>query len=292
MRAREVQERTSAQPGLRSAIIKSAIAHVCIFFLISISPGFDLPLKEKPVDVVWVELPKGTSDEIGWGIAPSPGLPGTTIEQQRQIGEPVQEPMEAVPKEPREPREESMQVAEKQAKPVIEKTVTARPSMTYQKKGAPRRRRATRTDRKISDALAMIDRSLSERATAPESAQMGTRADGYKYGTGTRPLRVPPSDPEYLKYQAQVRAKIIGKWMVPESVIATGKGASARLIVMINMNGEVISIRWSKKSGMPSFDQSAKRAVENASPFPNPPQRLAWETYNEGFLIEFDARAR
>jgi TonB family protein len=279
MKRREVQGQTSVQPRLRSAILKSAIAHVCFFFLISISPGFDLPLKEKPVDVVWVELPKGTSDEIGWGIGESKGLPETTIQQQKQIAEPVQEPMEAFPRKP--------------AAPAIEKSVTTTARMTYQKKGAPRRRRGTRTDRKISNALAMIDRSLSDRAadptSAPTSGQLGGRGSGYKYGTGTAPLRVQPNDPEYLKYQAQVRAKIIHKWMVPESTI--GK-TSAKLIVMINMNGEVISIRWSKKSGTPAFDLSAKRAVENASPFPKPPQRLAWETYNEGFLIEFDARAR
>ena len=36
------------------------------------------------------------------------------------------------------------------------------------------------------------------------------------------------------------------------------------------------------------YDQSAIRAVKGASPFPKPPDRLAWEAYNEGFLIEFD----
>ena len=286
--------------SFRPAIFKSTLVHACVFLLIAISPGFDLPLKEEPLDVVWVEIPKGTSDEIGWGIGETKGLPGTTIEQQKQLPA-EQVPMEAVLKEPEKP-----EVAEKPAKkPTIQKSVTAKPRMTYPSKRAPRRQRGkTKTDRKIAGALAMIDRSLASRSAAPESAQMGGRGaapesaqmggrgDGYKYGTGDRPLRVPPSDPEYLKYQAQVRAKIIGNWIIPERFASEGKSANARLIVLINMNGEVISTRWSKKSDIPSFDNSAKRAVDRSSPFPKPPQRLAWETYNEGFLIEFDARAR
>jgi len=260
----------------RSAIIKSALVHVCVLLLIAISPGFDLPLKEKPVDVVWVELPKGTSDEIGWGIKEAKGLPGATIEQTKQPPATTQKPMEAVP----------------QKQPTVEKSVTATARMTYSSKGAPRRSARTKTDRKIADALAMIDKSLSDRSAPPESSQLGGRGDGYKYGTGTQPLRVPPSDPEYLKYQAQVRARIINNWVIPERFASEDRTANAKLVVMINMNGEVVSTRWAKKSGVTSFDSSARRAVERASPFPKPPQRLAWETYNEGFLIEFDARAR
>ncbi len=58
------------------------------------------------------------------------------------------------------------------------------------------------------------------------------------------------------------------------------------------MNGEVVSVRWSQKSGSEAFNESARRAVQKSSPLPKPPSRLAWETYNEGFLIAFDARVR
>lgn len=296
--------------SFKQAIVKSAIIHVCVLLLFSISPGFDLAIKDKPVDVVWVEIPKGTSTEIGYGLKGTTGFPETTIAQSKARPAPTQEPLELDPKTTSETLKPALKTPEASAekKPTIEKTVTAAPTkMTYEKEGAPRVKTPARskTDRKISDALAMIDKSLAERPAAPagsayeegeyapaEAGQVGQYSEGYIYGTGTKPLKVLPSDPEYIKYQAMVRAKIIGQWIVPDSLIAAGSKANAKLIVLINMDGEVISMKWSKKSGNPSFDESAKRAVEKASPLPRPPERLAWETYNEGFLIEFDARAR
>lgn len=222
------------------------------------------------MDIVWVEIPKGTSDEIGMGtgtVEPK-SLPTMTIEQQKKLLEQKQEPLKPEPKS---------------APPTIEKTVTAR--MTYEDKNAPRVPKPPRskTDAAIADALANIDKSLAER---------GEVSPGYKYGTGTSPLKVPPSDPEYIKYQAQVRAHIMNNWIVPERFATAGESAAAQLIVIINMDGEVVSMHWAKRSGSESFDASCKRAVEKSSPLPNPPQRLAWETYNEGFLIAFDARVR
>ena len=122
----------------------------------------------------------------------------------------------------------------------------------------------------------------------PEASQIKEDQDGYKYGTGNKPLKVAPSDPEYVKYQAMIRHKIIRQWIVPLKFTEVGQGLNARLEVMINMDGEVVSVIWSSPSGNASYDQSAIRAVKKASPFPKPPDRLAWEAYNEGFLIEFD----
>ncbi len=262
---------------LRKALIKSAAVHICVFLLLIIAPGFGMKFKDKPLDVVWVEIPKGSSEEIGLGIKETKTLPTTTVEQQKQTVE--QKPLtpEIKPK-----------VEQKQ--PVVEKSVTSSVRMRYTSKTAPRAP-VKKTDRKIADALASIDKSLKERAT-PESAQTGQQSDGYKYGTGDKPIRVAPSDPEYIKYQAQVRGRIIGNWIVPERFASEGTSARASLIVMINMEGEVVSVRWAKQSNIASFDESAKRAVEKASPLPRPPERMAWETYNEGFLIEFDARVR
>ncbi|MFA4874894.1 MAG: energy transducer TonB, partial [bacterium] len=115
----------------------------------------------------------------------------------------------------------------------------------------------------------------------------------FKYGTSNKPLKVPPSDPEYLKYQATVRYRVMREWIVPQKYTEEGGGNyNARLEVLINLDGEVTSIRWASHSGNESFDQSAMRAIKKASPFPKPPDRLAWEAYNEGFLIEFDPRIK
>jgi colicin import membrane protein len=148
-----------------------------------------------------------------------------------------------------------------------------------------------RRDRGIQNALAKIDKQLRERSATPEAAQISGEGRGFKYGTGTEPLKVMPSDPEYLKYQAMVRWKIMREWVVPQSLTSEGN-YNARIEVTINLDGDVVSVRWQSQSGNPAFDQSALRAVKRASPFPKPPDRLAWEAYNEGFLIEFDPRLK
>jgi TonB family protein len=82
------------------------------------------------------------------------------------------------------------------------------------------------------------------------------------------------------------------EWIVPVKYTEMGQGYNAKIEVMINMDGDVVSVRWASRSGNASFDQSALRAVKKASPFPKPPDMLAWEAYNEGFLVEFDPRIK
>ena len=146
---------------------------------------------------------------------------------------------------------------------------------------------------KFFPPLAMINKDLTQRSAVPESAQIKDSGDGYKYGTGNQALKVSPSDPEYLKYQATVRGRIIQEWVLPLRYVEEG-GARRRcgINVIINMDGDVTSASWEQQPGDPTFDASAMRAVRKASPFPKPPDRLAWEAYNEGFLVEFDPRLK
>lgn len=247
-------------PSLNKPIVYSAVIHVIALVAFILLPGVRLPMHEKPlrIDLLWVELPRGVSDEIGLGMRKAKGLPKSTIEEQRRLLELQQKPLEPVMREP-------VTKVKKRPKP--------RPKV---------RERAI--DRRIRRALAKLDRKI-----VPEAAQIKEGEEGYKYGTGVEPLRVAPTDPEYLKYQAMVRAKIIREWVVPLKYIEEEPGKyNAQLIVMINLDGYVVSIRWEKPSGDATFDQSAVRAVKKASPFPKPLDRLAWEAYNEGFLVEFD----
>jgi len=269
-------------PSLRKAVIYSAVLHIIIFVTLSVVPGIRLPMRDKPTRVVWVELPKGTSDEIGLGIKKSEGLPKSTIEEQKKLFEQEQKPLEPEMKAPA-PAAEKKPPTPKMAEPSKAKTAEK----------APPKRAASTTDRKIANALAMIDKQLANRTIVPESGQIKESGEGYKYGTGNQPLRVLPSDPEYLKYQAMLRARIISEWVLPlRYVEESGARRNCSVEVMINMDGEVISTRWERQSGDPTFDQSAVRAVRKASPFPKPPDRLAWEAYNEGFLVEFDPRLK
>lgn len=278
---------------LKKAVVFSTVAHIALLVTLTALPEIHLPFLEKPIriDVTWVELPKGSSDEIGLGLKKAEGLPKSTIEEQKKLFQPEAPQQQTLKPEltapPAKPEEKT---AEKKpdARPQVDTS-----KMTKETPGAKPVPRTAKSDRKIADALAKIDKQLSGRQIVPESGQVDKNMDGYKYGTSDKPLRVLPSDPEYLKYQAMVRAKIIRAWIVPTVYSSeTGARYNARLEVSINVDGEVVSTRWSRASGNSSFDQSAIRAVRNASPLPKPPERMAWEAYNEGFLVEFDPRMK
>ncbi len=272
------KERFRTNQSYKKPIIYSAIIHIIIFTTLSIVPGIRLPLREHPTRVVWVELPKGTSDDIGLGIKKSEGLPKSTIEEQKKLFQTEQKPMAP---EMKTPTQQAQKPPEKMAEPSRAKTA------------APAKKPASSTDRKIANALAMIDKQLANRTITPEAGQIKQNTDGYKYGTSNQPLRVLPSDPEYLKYQAMLRARIITEWVLPlRYAEEAGPRRNCALEVMINLDGEVVSTRWERSSGDATFDASAARAVRKASPFPKPPDRLAWEAYNEGFLVEFDPRLK
>ena len=291
--------RISAPNGsrrLRQPIIYSALVHIIIFTTFALSPDIRFPFSEKPVriDVMWVELPRGTGEDIDLGLKEAKNLPQSTIEEQKKIFQPDPTQQNAAPSQMKAPPEEVKKEPDKpNTKPDPRPKIDVSKMKITNPNAKPEPKKMSKTDRQIKNALASIDKQLAGRQVVPEASQVGSKSQGYKYGTSDKPLRVMPSDPEYLKYQAMVRAKIIREWIVPTKYGEEG-GANynAKLEVLISDDGEVMSTRWLKTSGNTSFDQSAVRAIKKSSPFPKPPDRLAWEAYNEGFLVEFDPRLK
>lgn len=286
---------SSSTPTLKKPLVYSAIFHLIFFIVLLSVPGLNLRFgnNSKKIDVQWVELPKGTGEDIDFGVQKSQGLPKSTIEEQKQLFQPEkseqQNTMKPEMKAPTEKAPEKQATAKPEKRPTVDTSKMTIADKNSKLKALP----APKADRKIKDALAMIDKDLKGRQVIPESAQVESEGKGYKYGTSDKPLRVSPSDPEYIKYQAMVRSKIIRAWVVPSVYAdAMGKRYNTRIDVTINTDGDVVYVRLAKASGNTSFDQSAMRAVKNASPFPRPPERLSWEAYNEGFLVEFDARLK
>lgn len=280
----------SKKSPLRIPVAISAAVHLTIVLALAYSPGLGFSLLgHKPIriDAIWVELPKGSSDDIGLGMKKAAGLPQSTIEEQKRLFQPQE-----IEQQTLSPKMTTPPMADKTVKGDTAEKVSERPKIDVKTTRRNEPKQST-TNRRMRDALAKIDKQLQGRTVVPEAGQISQNQDGYKYGTGTEPLKVPPSDPEYLKYQAMVRAKIIQEWIVPLKFTEDGGPQfSSRLEVMINTDGDVVSIRWETPSGNQTFDQSAIRAVKKASPFPKPPDRLAWEAYNEGFLVEFDPRMK
>ncbi|MDO8526457.1 MAG: TonB C-terminal domain-containing protein [Deltaproteobacteria bacterium] len=245
---------------LKRPLIISLILHLACLVFILFVPKIEFKTPKRKV--VWVELPKGSSEEIQLQMKESENLPKTTIQEQKEI---LKEP-----------------VKEKE-KPMIQPTPPKKPALRpIQSEPAPKKPKQKTAVEKALEAL------NKKRPAPPEAAQVKDKGEGFKYGTGTEPLRVLPTDPEYLVYQAKVRAKIMDEWILPTTYLEGPSKPRAGIVLMINQQGEIISTEWDEKSGNPAFDASCLRAVQRASPLPIPTARLQWETYNEGFMIQFD----
>lgn len=263
--------------SLRKYLYRSLYLHAGLFALILISPF--LPFKRyrfRQEKIVWVTLPKGVTNDWGSPMKKTEGLPKTTIQEQKKA-------LESPP------------AGEK--KPAM--TYTPKP---WQKQPAPPAKKPKRpgsADSRIEDALSRVQKQVAMKKAEPEAAQVPeTRPGGFTFGTTTGPY-VAPNDPEYVLYQAKIRQRIMQEWILPMKF--AGEGASqemgpeirliCRIVVHMNERGEVVETEWDLKSGNPSFDMSAMRAVEKAAPLDIPPERLKYEVFNEGFIVEFRPQA-
>ena len=246
-------------PQIKKPLLYSIVGHfVCLLFFLLVPT---LKIIKPKTKVVWVELPKGASENIEIKMNEAKDLPKTTIQEQK----------EAI-KQPESPKE----------KPMVQPPPKLKPQLRpVQPTPAPKKKKMT----DVEKALASLNKI---KPAPPEAAQVKDKGEGFKYGTGVQPLKVLPTDPEYIAYQAKVRAKIMAEWIVPLSYLEGAAKPRASLVVQINQQGEVISTDWEEQSGNPAFDSSCQRAVQRASPLPIPTTRLQWEAYSEGFLIQFD----
>lgn len=242
--------------------------HLAAFAVLLIAPFFlGKPYRFRQEKVVWVNVPFGTTDQIGSPLKKSEGLPKTTIQEQK----------EAMQSPPTGQKKSSMTYTP--PKTEAKKPPTAVPK----KEGHPNSR--------IDDALSRMQKKVAMKQAPPEAAQVPeTQPGGFTFGSPDAPY-VSPDDPEYVLYQAKIRQRIMGQWILPMKYAEAGMGLICRIIVHINDRGEVVETEWEQKSGNPSFDLSAMRAVEKASPLDIPPERLKYEVFNEGFIVEFKPQA-
>lgn len=220
--------------------------------------------------VVWVNVPFGTSDTLGSPLKKSEGLPKTTIQEQKDAMQSARSGQ----------KKSSMTYTPPQNQKTSDKKP---PSAVPKREGQPKSR--------IDDALSRMQKKVAMKQAQPEAAQVPeTQPGGFTFGSPTGTY-VSPDDPEYVLYQAKIRKRVMDQWILPMKYAASGSeggmGLICRIVVHMNERGEVVETEWEQKSGNPSFDLSAMRAVEKASPLDIPPERLKYEVYNEGFIIEF-----
>jgi colicin import membrane protein len=237
--------------------------HFVLAAVLLIAPSFlGKPFRFQQDKIVWVNLPLGSANQVGSPLKKAEGLPKTTIQEQKQA---LQSPPSGQKK--------------------AEMTYTQKSQETKKQTPAPPREGHPRS--RIDDALSRIQKQVAMKKAEPEAAQVpNAPPGGFTYGNPNGPY-VSPDDPEYVMYQAKIRERIMNQWILPMKYADGGMGLICRIIVHMNDRGEVTETEWDQKSGNPSFDLSAQRAIEKASPLDVPPERLKYEVYNEGFIVEF-----
>ncbi|MDL1872076.1 TonB family protein [Deltaproteobacteria bacterium PRO3] len=206
------------------------------------------------------------------------------------------EPMAPPPKpaKPASPAEPKPTVHLGQEKKPAPKPSPAKPAPATPVVPAAKPRVPAPNEAKISEALAGIQTELKERETAAQPAA----PTGVPGGTGTGQVPafgspagdVNATDPGYAQYQSAVRSKIIRQWISTGGAPQGEQAIRARIQVRINASGQVISKHVVRGSGNESFDLSALRAIERASPLPPPPEGIKAEALSEGFVVDFSSR--
>ena len=277
--------------------------HALILILLLLFGGTVPPPPPPTTQVTMLRLSRGVGDPRAPifskpapaekpAVAPAPVPPAAPIPVAKPAPvEPVKPPTPAKPPAPTPPKETPATVHlgtdKPPPKPVPVKPPAPAPLPAQPAPPSP-------DEKKIADALSGIKTELEAREAPPQpAAPPGTPGEP---GTGPTPAfgsptgEVNAADPGYAQYQSSVRSKIIRQWISTSSGPEGEQAIRARIQVRINASGAVISKNVVRSSGNESFDLSALRAIERASPLPPPPEGIKAEALSEGFVVDFSSR--
>lgn len=255
---------------LRKYLYWSLGLHAAVFVVFFTFPSLTGKHFRKDEKIVWVSIPKGTSEQLGNPLKKSEGLPKYTIEEQKKA-------LESPPSG--------------QKKPLMSYLPPPQKNQQKQPPQPPPPKRLGHPMSRIDNALARIQKQVATKKVEQEAGQIPeTQPGGFTFGNTTDKY-VSPDDPEYVLYQLKIRQRIMNQWILPMKYVEQASGLICRIIVHMNDRGEVTQTEWEQKSGDPSFDLSAMRAIQKSSPLDIPPERLKYEVYNEGFAVEFKPTA-
>lgn len=225
-----------------------------------------------------------------------PGIPEKTAEPSQP---PPPEATASKPQAQIPPKTQETKPAPPQAKAKAPEPKTPAKSVVHDTKKRPaaapvKTRKVDAPDEsQLAQALTGIDSELAERERQLKEAEQTAGTPGApnagQAALGSPQGQVNAQDPGYARYQSTVRSKIIKNWVRTHAGSETQR-LTARIRVQINASGAVISKSFAKSSGDAAFDNSAMRAVEQASPLPPPPPEIMAEALREGFVVDFRAR--
>lgn len=252
--------------AFKKAVAQSLFAHFILLLVALIGlPEIFLAEDQKPMDVIMVDITRGTSDELGESPPEVKHLPDNTIEEQKN-------PMPTAT----DTRTTAPRVVEVvKTPPAVDPRAMKDPEKTV--KTQPRGMNAA-----DAAALAKINDTLKQHKITDQAANT-TGAEGYKYGNTNKPTNIMNS-PELIRYRAMVKDKIT------RERLNLGDDRSIKppaININISGSGAITSKSFARRSGNASVDAAAMRAVERASPLPVPPESIRAFVSTHGFTIGF-----
>jgi len=230
--------------------------HVAVFVAVMLGPApkaFEWDVETVPVDLVSapIEVPAD---------APPQALP------EPEITPPVEESVPEVEATP-DPEPEAPAPEPEPVKPPPKKV---RPPRKYQRV-APARE---------DDAPSLAERlqqRLQENETTEASAQ-ATPSPPPPPASAASTAEVQATDFPFAWYLKQVQTRVRDSWDTPGDRLVAGHSNRVAVRFIIHRSGRVSAVTVESGSGTPGLDSSARRAVENAQPFPPLPEPYEGDT--------------
>lgn len=120
-----------------------------------------------------------------------------------------------------------------------------------------------------------------ERGTGPVAATVASNGRGYGVGAGTGSVGI-LQDPEFLLYYQKVQERIKDAW----SFASGNRELTTTVTFGIGPDGKLTGIEVARSSNNNSFDESVKRAIRRAAPFPPPPAKYR-DQFGQGVQAVF-----
>lgn len=257
----------SEAPDLKSALTKSAIAHVILILILTVRAYF------------FPNEPLNLESAIRVDIV---GLP----EKSATLPPPVEEPKADAPAAPPPPATKELPPIVKEAPKEVAKPVVLKPTKPDPKQQKKNQDAAL----KRLEAMAKLDRqarteAMNKALNDAKNAQAAVRGNQISRGSSLSGL----TRLDHAKYLDELEARIKGHWRPPK-FLANAK-LRVRVILLIDPSGAVLKKQIVQSSGNNVFDESALAAIENSMPLSAPPESLHGILANQGVELDLEPNA-
>lgn len=259
------------EEALRPYLVGSLVVQVLIFWLVFFfQMRWDMPVVTK---ITMIRLSKGDGGtNIRSNFKNSDTLPDSTLKEQKEVIKELSKGKEGDDRSTKESKTEKVVKIKKES----QKTNVSETGAIN-----PNKRTPDKTKTRMDDALARIDNLTKQREIDLSAAQSRNEDTGQSpYGSDQGNT----IDPALIAYYNTIKSKIRKNWVKGEYAGVL----RASIVVKIDANGNIMTANIEKKSTNTSFDDSAKRAVQRAAPFPPPPESIRNEVLTEGFEFDFN----